>query len=87
MERLEQLEPYLVLNLGTGKNHSIFELIRIFEDTTGLRVKTEIASRRRGDLAEVWASNQKARRVLGVELDRTLSDMCEDALRWKLSNV
>lgn len=87
MERLEQHEPYLVLNLGTGKNHSIFELIRIFEDTTGLRVKTEIASRRQGDLAEVWASNQKARRVLGVELDRTLSDMCEDALRWKLGNV
>lgn len=86
VERLEQFEPYTVLNLGTGENHSILELIRTFENTTGLRVKTKIAPRRAGDIAEMWASNQKAERLLGVELARPLSEMCEDALRWKLSN-
>lgn len=87
MERLKYLEPYTILNLGTGKNYSIYEVIKVFEDVTSLRVKNLIVPRRKGDLAEVWASNEKAKRLLGIELCRPLNEMCEDALRWRLKSV
>ncbi len=75
-----------VINLGTGKGHSVFELIRAFEEVNHLRIPCIIVERRPGDVAECYADASKARELLGWEAKRTLRDMCADAWRWQKQN-
>lgn len=87
LEKLEKFDQYTILNLGTGRNYSIYEVIDIFENTNNVKIKSVIASRREGDLAEVWASNNKAKNLLGIEFNRQLDEICKDAYRWSLNNL
>ena len=70
-----------VFNLGTGKPCSVLELVRAFEAATGQHVPFEIAPRRSGDVAEVWADPVHANDVLGWMAHRDLAQMCADAWR------
>lgn len=73
----------LTVNLGTGKGHSVLEIIAAFEQASGKRIPYRVAERRPGDIAECWADTEKAYRLLGWRASRTLSEMCEDAWRWE----
>lgn len=61
----------------------MLEIVSAFEKATGIRVPYEIASRRSGDLAEYYASTEKAKRILGWEAEKTIEDMCRDSWRWQ----
>ncbi len=68
----------LVLNLGTGRGHSVREVIEAIERVTGRAVPFEDAPRRPGDPAELTADPVRARDVLGLrpsypELDEIVS--------------
>jgi len=67
MTYLVEKEKNLVINLGTGKGHSVFEVICAAEKATGKRVNYEIVGRRAGDPADLVAS----------------SDVAEQLLNWK----
>ena len=71
-----------VFNLGTGKGYSVLDIVKNFEDATGVKVKYEIVERRPGDIAECYADPTKAYEVLGWKAEKTLKDMCEDAWRF-----
>lgn len=73
-------------NLGTGQGQSVLELVRAFEAASGQRVPFEIAPRRAGDVAEVWADPARAKQLLGWSASRNLETMCADAWRWKRDN-
>lgn len=75
-----------VFNLGTGTPYSVLELVRAFEENSGVPVKYEFGPRRDGDLPEFRASADKARDVLGWTAARTLSDMCRDTWNWQKNN-
>ena len=75
-----------VFNLGTGKGVSVLELVHAFEKATGVAVPYEIAPRRPGDLASVWADPSKAERVLGWKAEKSVEDMCADSWRWQKNN-
>jgi UDP-glucose-4-epimerase GalE len=47
-------------NLGTGRPHSVREVIHAVEQATGLRVTVRRAARREGDPAALYAAPQKA---------------------------
>ena len=47
----EQVE---VFNLGTGNGLSVLELIRYFEEATGVKIPYTIVGRREGDIEQVW---------------------------------
>ncbi len=49
-----------VFNLGTGKGVSVLELVNAFQTVNNVPVPYEIAPRRPGDLASVWADTTKA---------------------------
>lgn len=72
-----------VFNLGTGIGYSVLDVINAFERSTGVKVPYEFAPRRSGDIAECWASTEKANRILGWKAEKTLSDMCRDAWEWQ----
>src|SRR5262249_23073555 len=52
-------------NVGTGKGHSVFEVIRAVEEVTGLKAPYVIGPRREGDAPELVADSRKLQRTLG----------------------
>jgi UDP-glucose 4-epimerase len=72
-------------NLGTGRGASVKEVIRAFEEATGLSVPHQIGPRRPGDVAAIYANPRKAHLELGWKTELTLKDALADAWRWQQS--
>ena len=75
-----------VFNLGTGIGYSVLDMVKAFESANGIRIPYEIAPRRSGDLAVVYADPSKSEKVLGWKAEKTLEDMCRDAWNWQRQN-
>jgi len=71
-----------VLNLGTGKGSSVLEVIRAAEAAAGRPVPFQLAPRRNGDPAAVWADTTKANEILGWRAERDLDDIVRTAWAW-----
>ena len=83
LEALETEAASGVYNLGTGRPHSVREVIRAVERVTGRRVPTEPAPRRPGDPAVLYASVDRIGRELGWQPAYvSLDEVVETAWRW-----
>jgi UDP-glucose 4-epimerase len=82
---LNQGESFTV-NLGTGRGHSVLEVVAAFERASGRPVPYRVAPRRAGDVAQCWADVTLASRLLGWQARHTLDEMCTDAWRWQRQN-
>jgi len=73
-------------NIGTGKSHSVKQLIQTAERVTGKRIPVRVADRRAGDPAVLCASPEKLRRML--EWEPRHSDL-ENIVRtaWEFQQV
>lgn len=81
------LRPGLVVyNLGTGRGHSVLEMVAAFEKASGRPVPHRVIARRPGDVAATWADPSLARRELGWSASRGVDEMCADAWRWQSLN-
>ena len=76
----------VTLNLGSGRGHSVMELLRAFERASGRAVPFTVVGRRPGDIGAYWADPTLAERVLGWRVKRDLDTMCADAWRWQSMN-
>lgn len=76
----DRLETF---NIGTGRGVSVLELIRTFEEVTGVPVPHKIVGRREGDIEQVWANPKHANEVLGWEAKETLGDTLRSAWAWQ----
>ena len=54
-----------IFNLGNGQGFSVKEMIEAAKKATGKEIKVEMGARRAGDPAQLIASSEKARKVLG----------------------
>lgn len=72
-----------ILNLGTGRGTSVLELVAAFEEQAGVKVPYEIADRRPGDVAELWADPSLAADVIGWRASLGIDEMCADTWRWQ----
>ena len=72
-----------VYNLGTGRGHSVLEVVKTYEEASGRPIPYEIVDRRSGDVASSWADVSKAREELGWEADLDLAAMCADSWKWQ----
>lgn len=75
-----------IYNLGTGKGTSVLEMVAAFGEACGRPVAYEICPRRSGDIAECWASTDKAARELGWQATRSVEQMTADTWRWQSHN-
>ncbi len=76
----------ITANLGTGRGHSVLELVHAFERASGRTVPFDIVARRPGDIDACYADPTLARQVLGWQGQRNLDSMCTDAWRWQRLN-
>ena len=80
-------EPRLAVhNLGTGRGHSVLELIRAFERASGRTVPFRIVPRRAGDAPISRADPARARAELGWTATRGLDRICADQWRFLSSH-
>ena len=75
-----------IVNLGTGKGYSVLEMIRSFSKAAGKEIPYVIDPRRAGDIPECYADPGKAEKLIGFKAEKTLDDMCRDALNWQTKN-
>jgi len=75
-----------IYNLGTGEGSSVLEMLAAFSQACGKPVAYNICPRRAGDIAECWASTEKAEKDLGWKATRTLQEMTSDTWRWQSAN-
>lgn len=83
MKFLEESHGIHVFNLGTGRGVSVLEMIETFREVNRVDVPYEFAPRRPGDVAECYASVEKAAQVLGWRARHDLKDMVRDAWRFE----
>ncbi|MFQ5789819.1 MAG: UDP-glucose 4-epimerase GalE [Acidobacteriota bacterium] len=71
-------------NVGTGRGHSVLEVVESVKRVSGREVTTLKAPRRPGDPPELVAANEKIRRELGWSATFTsLDDIVESAWRFQ----
>lgn len=75
-----------IYNLGTGKGYSVLEIVKSFEEATGVKIPYVIKDRRPGDIACNYADPSLAAKELGWVAENGLKEMCEDAWRWQSRN-
>jgi len=86
LDFLAQHTGWHAVNLGTGRGHSVLEMVRAFEAASGRAVPCHFAARRPVDVASCYASAEKARTMLNWQARRTLEDMCASTWNWQQQN-
>ena len=66
-------------NLGTGIGYSVLDVVNAFVKANGVEVPYQIDPRRPGDIAQCYASTEKAYQELGWKAEKNLEEMCKDA--------
>ena len=74
------------INLGTGRGYSVLEAVNAFKRASNRDIPYEIAPRRPGDIAEIYAKPDRARELLGWRAERGIEEMCADHWRWQSQN-
>lgn len=75
-------------NLGNGEGFSVLEVIDKVKEITGKDFTVEVTERRSGDPAQLVASSQKARELLGWEpRNSSLDNVIKTAWKWHSSHT
>ena len=74
---------YEVFNLGTGVGISTLDIVKTFEKVTGVKVNYEMAPRRYGDIAAIWANPTLANEELGWRAEKSLEETLLSAWKWE----
>ncbi len=75
-----------VFNLGTGRGFSVLEIVKKFEQVSGVSIPYKISQRRLGDLPVIYADTSKAEKELGWKSELGIQAMCKDAWNWQEQN-
>ena len=74
------------VNLGSGRGYSVLEAIAAFKRASNRDIPYEIAPRRDGDIAAIYADATLAEKLFGWRTEKTIDDMCADHWRWQSHN-
>jgi UDP-glucose 4-epimerase len=86
LAKLREQGGLLTVNLGTGKGHSVLEIVAAFAAESGKSIPYHIVERRPGDVAACYADASLAATLLGWKATRDLRQMCADTWHWQRKN-
>lgn len=86
IKKLEENAGLKIYNLGTGIGYSVLDIVKNFEEATGVKIPYSIKPRRAGDIAMCYADASLAKKELGWEAQYSIKDMCADSWRWQKNN-
>ncbi|HWW13842.1 MAG TPA: UDP-glucose 4-epimerase GalE [Candidatus Dormibacteraeota bacterium] len=82
LERLHAGKESFAVNLGTGRGHSVREVIAAVEEVTGNPVPLRLCPRRPGDPPALVADPRRAETLLQWKAQRTLREIVSTAWKW-----
>ncbi len=86
LKKIEEKAGLNIYNLGTGVGYSVLDVVKNFEEASGVKIPYSIKPRRAGDVAVCYSDASKAKRELGWEASYGIKEMCEDSWRWQKNN-
>ncbi|MBD5543454.1 MAG: UDP-glucose 4-epimerase GalE [Lachnospiraceae bacterium] len=86
IEKVKENPGLKIYNLGTGIGYSVLDIVKNFEEATGIAIPYEIKPRRAGDIATNYADASLAKKELGWTAENGIKEMCQDAWRWQSQN-
>ncbi|MCR5116347.1 MAG: UDP-glucose 4-epimerase GalE [Lachnospiraceae bacterium] len=86
LKKIEENAGLKIYNLGTGVGYSVLDIVKNFEEATGVKIPYVIGERRPGDIATCYASAKKAEEELGWKAEYGIKEMCEDSWRFQKNN-
>lgn len=86
LKKIEEKAGLKIYNLGTGVGYSVLDIVKNFEEATGVKIPYVIKERRAGDIATCYADASLAKKELGWEAQYGVREMCEDSWRWQKNN-
>ena len=86
LKKIEEKAGLCIYNLGTGTGYSVLDIVKNFEEATGVKIPYEIKPRRAGDIATCYADASKAKKELGWTAQYGIKEMCADSWRWQSNN-
>lgn len=86
IEKIKENPGLKVYNLGTGVGYSVLDIVKNFEEASGVKIPYVIKPRRAGDIATCYSDASLAKKELGWEAKRGIKEMCEDSWRWQSQN-
>ena len=81
--RLNAVEGWEAINLGTGVGYSVLDIVHAYEKASGRAVAYKIVARRAGDTAANWADPAKAEKLLGWKAKFGIEEMCRDSWNFE----
>ena len=73
----------LILNVGTGKGHSVKEVINGFNSVNNVKLKFDIGPRREGDVPAIYADNKLITQKINWKPKYNLNDCLKHAWEWE----
>ena len=86
LKKIEENAGLCVYNLGTGVGYSVLDIVKNFEEATGVKIPYVIKPRRAGDIATCYSDATKAKEELGWTAKYGIKEMCADSWRWQKNN-
>ena len=86
LDKIKENAGLKIYNLGTGVGYSVLDIVKNFEEATGVTIPYEIKPRRAGDIAANYADASLAKAEMGWEAKYGIREMCEDSWRWQSMN-
>jgi UDP-glucose 4-epimerase len=83
LEKKRRRAFYDAINIGTGRGHSVLEILKTFEKVTGVKVPYKIAPRRPGDVEKIYAAAGKAKKDMGWTAKLSLEDALRSCWAWQ----
>jgi len=72
-----------VFNLGSGNGVTVLEMIKAFQENTGMSLPHKIGKRRQGDVPAIYSNSAKAEREFDWYCQYDLHDMIVSAWKWE----
>jgi UDP-glucose 4-epimerase len=82
LDKLDDLNPFSVFNLGTGFGYSVLEIVQSFSKASKMKIPFVYDKRREGDLDEIFADPSYANKTLNFRPKYSIDDMCNSILNF-----
>lgn len=87
LSQTANIMPHRRVNLGTGKGHTVLEVINTFSKVCGFQIPHLFAPRRPGDFGQSLADPSLAYTLFNWKAELSLEQMCCDHWRFQLATV
>ena len=79
---LEEKKESQIFNLGTGRGNSVLEIVKTVQKVTGKSFPVKEGEARKGEYAQIYADNTKAKSLLSWEPKRSLEQTISSLVLW-----